>query len=391
MSLEDEETQSLLKKRQVLDSTVMNLCIAGVEVPPELAQEFADVQDELIRRGQRAPLPKTPTWTDWLGKKIGDYTIEYMIEEGLSWYLFHAAAGDNAQSEIAGPAVIKVAKNHLHYGAESGTMRYPTRLFALDGDVVREVEPAQNVFVEAEIRRLTAIAHGAIPVVDEEGRAGDFQYYRTPYYPGETLRQLLVYGSGKHEAFGIVSMFSQIASTLDELTADSSSFYHGNLKPDNIVFTASGVYFRELGGFGPLQCGDKMEAEVRITTPQYYPWLNVDDIGALGISLWDALIDHHPFDDSRPAEGECIISNDLKALVDLELSLANVFVLPLLSIKRPHQLGVRTSEKLENVLFKSIKLKIGDDGQIYEDPGYESMAHFNEDLLELLNEAQMIF
>jgi len=81
----------------------------------------------------------------------------------------------------------------------------------------------------------------------------------------------------------------------------------------------------------------------------------------------------------------------MRALIDLELTLANIFVLPLLSIKRPHQLGIRTSARLETVLFKSIKLRVGEDGLIYEDPGYQSMAEFNEDLLELLNDPQMIF
>jgi hypothetical protein len=411
MSLKDEDTEALIKRRTVLDSTVMNLCLAGVAVSPELEQEVIAVQDELTRRGKQAAPVNARTWTSWLGKKIGDYTIQYLIEEGLYWYLFHASGPDNTgrentglehselehtglentETEAAGPAMLKVAKDATNYGTESGKLKYATRLFAIDGDIVREVQPAQNVFIEAEIRRFAAITHGAIPIVDEEAVVLDCQYYRTPYFAGDTLRELLVHSDGKEAAFLIVSLFSQIASALDELYADEAFAYHGNLKPENIVFTSSGVYFRELGGFGPLLCGDVMEAEVRTASPQYYPWLDVDDIGALGICLWEALVDYHPFDDSRAAVGECIVSNGLKALVDLELSLSNTFVLPLLSIKRPHQLGVRTSEKLEFVLFKSIKLKIGEDGQIYEDPGYDSLAQFNEDLLELLNETQMIF
>lgn len=391
MSLADEDTMALKKKRQMLDSSLMNMIVAGVEVPAEMAEEFAEVQDELLRRGQSAPLPVRPSWTTWLGQKIGAYKIQHLIEEGLYWYLFQAAVEDAAQAETIGPAMIKVAKGAQYYGSDSGRKKFPTLLFAIDGDIVRQVEPAQNVFMAAEIQRLTAITHGAIPVIDEEGLARDHQYYRTPHFSGDSLDNLLTECYGQDNAFGIVSMFSQIASALDELGATESFNYHGNLKPENIIFTAAGVYFRELGDFGPLLCGEIMEAEVRTTTPQYYPWLDVDDIGALGICLWDGLLNYHPFDDRRAAEGECIISDGLKALVDLELSLANTFVLPLLSIKRPHQIGFRTSEKLEHVLFKSIKLKIGEDGMIYEDPGYESMAEFNHDLLDLLNETQMIF
>jgi len=386
MSLADEDTAVLLERRQVLDSTVMNMTIAGLAVPPELELEFLAVQDELIRRGQSAPLSAARNWTNWLGKKIGDYRIDYLIEEGLYWYLFHASSDDETL-----PAMIKVAKEPHCFGIESGRVRFPTRLFAIDGDIVREVQPAQNVIIEAEVIRMTATTSGAIPVIDEESRDQGIQYYRTPYFVGDSLRELLVNSGGGDAAFGIVSMFSQIAGILDELSQDQSFTYHGNLKPENIIFTSAGVVFRELGDFGPMRCHDVMEPEVRITSPQYYPWLDADDIGALGICLWEALLDYHPFDDNRPGDGECIISPELRALVELELSLANIFVLPLLSLKRPHQLGIRTSAKLETVLFKSIKLRVGEDDQIHEDPGYESMAQFNEDLLELLNESQMIF
>jgi len=390
MSLADEDTNVLLERRQVLDSTVMNMTVAGLEVPPELELEFRAVQDELIRRGQSAPLKAKRNWTYWLGKKIGDYRIDYMIEEGLYWYLFHA----NLDDDDSLPAMIKVAKESSCYGIESGRVRFPTRLFAIDGDFIREVQPAQNVIIEAEVIRMTGTVSGALPVIDEESRTEGIQYYRTPYFVGESLREVLYNqdsGEGAELAFGIVSMFSQVAGTIDELSQDQSFTNHGNLKPENIIFTAGGVVFRELGDFGPLRCQDVMEPEVRITTPQYYPWLDTDDICALGACLWEALIDYHPFDDTRPGDGECILSNDMRALIDLELSLANIFVLPLLSIKRPHQLGIRTSAKLETVLFKSIKLRVGEDGLIYEDPGYQSMAQFNEDLLELLNESQMIF
>ncbi|MBS1992011.1 MAG: protein kinase family protein [Cyanobacteria bacterium SZAS LIN-3] len=388
MSLAEEDTDALLKRKHALDSTVMSMTVAGIEVPAEMELEFIAVQQELIRRGRNdAPLVAR-NWTSWLGKKIGEYTIDYMIEEGLYWYLFHATYSDESA-----PAMIKVSKSSDCYGVESGKIRFPTRLFAIDGDFVREVQPAQNAIIEAEVIRMTATVSDALPVIDEESRdpVSGVQYYRCPYYPGDTLRDLLNNGDGPEAAFGIVSMFSQIAGVLDELSQQDSFAYHGNLKPENIGFTASGVMFRELGDFGPLRCTQAMESEVRITTPQYYPWLDADDIGALGICLWEALIGYHPFDDARPGDGECMISQGLRALVELELSLANIFILPLLSIKRPHQLGIRTSEKLETLLFKSIKLKVGEDGQIHEDPGYQSMTEFNEELLDLLNESQMIF
>jgi serine/threonine protein kinase len=391
MSLADEDTDVLIKRRVLLDSTVMNLCMAGVEVPPEVAQEFEAVQDELIRRGKNT-LPDRPrSWTSWLGKKFDDYTIEYLVEEGLYWYLFHASGPENSEPDGAGAALIKVAKEANLYGAESGKLKYATRLFAIEDDIVREVQPAQNVFIQSEIRRLVATTNSAIPVIDQESTQRDCQYYRTPHIPGDSLRQLLLHCDAREASFSIVSMFSQIAATLEDLCADPSFVYHGNLKPDNIIFTAGGVSFRELGSFGPMRCGDVLENEVRITTPQYYPWLDVDDIGALGISLWEALVDYHPFDDSRAPAGESIVSSGLRALIDLELSLSNIFVLPLLNIKRPHEFGVRTSEKLERVLFKSIKLRLGEDGLIHEDAGYESIAQFNQDLLGLLNEPQMIF
>jgi hypothetical protein len=429
MSILELSTEDLQARKRSLDSTLMDHAMAGLPLPAEIEEEFIAVQNELARRGASAP-PVEPdrTWTFWLGKTLGSYTIDYLVEEGFYWYLFHASPAANSFDPESGPAWIKIAKSTDCYRIDSGKVKFATRLFAIDGDIVREVLPAQNGFFQAESTRLKnmiavldsasgtdldgEIAH-SLPRILEEGSlsresgkvidGADFSsssssssssslaYYRTDSAGGDTLRDLLVYGAGRDSAFAIVSMFSQIAATLDLLGGNPAFQYHGNLKPENIMLTASGVYFRELGDFGSMQCNGALEAEVRTTTPQYYPWLDVDDIGALGICLWEALTDYHPFDDTRAVDGDCILSAELRALVDLELSLANMFVLPLLNIKRPHQFGVRTTEKLENVLFKSIKIRIGEDGLLYEDGGYESMSAFNDDLLELLNEPEMIF
>ncbi|MBU6451655.1 MAG: hypothetical protein KGS72_07765 [Cyanobacteria bacterium REEB67] len=403
----EQTTEDLQARKRVLDSSLMDFAVAGLPLPLEMEEEFVAVQNELARRGASAPpVESDRMWTFWLGKTLGSYTIDYLVEEGLYWYLFHASPGASSFDPGSGQAWIKIAKADDCYRIDSGQVKFATRLFAIDGDIVREVRPELNSFLHAETTRLKSLVTSldamadtdfageiafSLPRLLEEDSFERLDYYRTACPSGDTLRELLVYGAGRDSAFAIVSMFSQIAAALDLLGRDPVFQYHGNLKPENIVFTASGVYFRELGDFGSMRCGGALEAEVRTTTPQYYPWLDVDDIGALGICLWDALTDYHPFDDTRAVDGDCILSAGLRALVDLELSLANMFVLPLLSIKRPHQFGVRTTEKLENVLFKSLKMSIGEDGLLYEDAGYESMSAFNDDLLELLNEPEMIF
>ena len=53
-------------------------------------------------------------------------------------------------------------------------------------------------------------------------------------------------------------------------------------------------------------------------------------------------------------------------------------------------LGVKVAPRLEEVLFKSLKIQLGSDGLLYEDAGYESMAQFNEDLLSLLSEPELL-
>ena len=411
MSFADVSMDALEQRKNALDTTLINLAMAGLPLPVELQKEFSEIQNELAQRHAAAPsLAKNGvarSWTDYLGRKFGSFTIEYLIEEGLYWFLFQASADD------ADPVMIKIAKSPSLYGLQSSQVKFPTRSFAIDGDVVREIIPAANALLQGETNRLATMgsiidfgsdAGVSLSRIDQTGSTAEhLAFYRCPCFGGNTLRELLVHGSGKDASFAIVSMFSQIASALDWLAQSGQFEYHGNLKPDNIVLTAGGVYFRELGDFAPLLCQPPdsssssssskpvLEPEVRTTTPQYYPWLDVDDIGALGICLWEALTDYHPFDGTRVSEGDCLLSAGLRALIDLELSLSNTFVLPLLKIKRPHQFGVRTTEKLEFVLFKSLKMHIGEDGRLYEDPGYETMAAFNADLLELLNDAQMIF
>ena len=399
----EQDTVVLLKRKVVLDSSLMGFAMSGMEPPADWVEEFNAVQDELTRRNVPFPsLSDEHAWSNWLGKSIEGYKIQYLIEEGLYWLMF-AAEPEAAGGSASEPVVFKIAKEVSQYRIETGSIPRPTRLFAIDGDVVREVWPAQNVFIQAEIQRLGALAGESLPELMTVGSVGlasiaggadtvaAVQYCRTPLIAGDRLADLLQYGTGRHQSFEIVSMFSQIASTLADMLSNEGFIYHGNLKPENIVFTAGGVYFRELGDFCSLKCGDVLEPEVRITTPQYYPWLDVDDVGALGACLWEALTDYHPFDDRRAAEGDCILAADMRALIDFELSLSNMFVLPLLNIKRPHQLGINTTESLETLLFKSIKMRVGEDGLIHEDAGYASMAEFSTALLELLNEPTMVF
>jgi serine/threonine protein kinase len=419
--IELENTEALLKRKVFLDSSLMSLSIAGMEIPSEWVAEFEAVQIELTRRNVSFPaLSDEGAWSNWLGKTIDGYKILYLIEDGLYSLMFGAESEDVSANQD-GAIVIKLAKQPSYYRIETGNIPRPTRIFAIDGDIVREVRPSQNALIAAEVQRMGALAGENLPelpiltgfgttVLKDNGfpqllnadgtpmvnptspnSKTKFQYYFTPQVEGDRLADLLQYGTGRHQSFEIVSMFSQIASTLADMMSNEGFIYHGNLKPENILFTAGGVYFRELGDFCSLACNDVLEPEVRITTPQYYPWLDVDDIGALGACLWEALTDYHPFDDTRAAEGECILGADMRALIDFELSLANMFVLPLLNLKRPHQFGINTTEKLENLLFKSIKMRVGEDGLIHEDAGYASMAEFSDALLDLLNEPTMIF
>ncbi len=381
MSIENESNETLLAMKQSFDSLLMGCSLAGVQSPSEIEDQFLQVQAELARRGvssQRA----TSSWTDLLGQEIGNYRLDYLIEEGFYFYLFHAVEiGTNLEFTV------KLAKARHEFGPQAGALINPTRLLGITHDVIRELVPKAQLLLRCEVNRL-ALLHPQLPVVS----CAQDQFYSTTFSAGRTLRDII-----KHDVDSgpqVLSAAVDICTVMAELSENTAFVQHGNLKPENILVTKNGLLFRELGYFGAMEVDEgeleegRIEAEAILTTPQYYPWLDCDDITALGIILWETFVGFNPF-----AEGAANVaspeqtnwaSDSLRAMIEMELAMSNPYLTPLLSLRRPSELLPDLSSGMEELLLKTLRLRIGTDGKLHESEGYESFLALREDLSRFL-------
>ncbi len=375
MSIENESDETLLAMKQSFDSMLMGCSLAGLPSPAEIEEQFSQVQTELARRGvsQKA----TAGWTDWLGKEIGSYRLDYLIEEGFYFYLFHAIEIDTNLEYV-----VKLAKDAQEFGPQAGAIFNPTKLFGITGDVIRELVPKAQLLLRCEVNRL-ALRHPQLPVVS----VAQDNFYSTAFSAGRTLRDIIKYDidSGPQ----VLSAAVDICTAMAELSDNAAFVHHGNLKPENILVTNNGLLFRELGYFGAMEVSNgAIEAEATVTTPQYYPWLDCDDITALGIILWETFVGFNPFagglDNDTVAEQSNWASDSLKAMVEMELAMSNPYLAPLLTLSRPSDLLPDLSSEMEVLLLKTLRLRIGTDGKLHESEGYQSFLALREDLSRFL-------
>lgn len=87
MTMDEENIESLIRRWQGLDGLLTNCVIAGTKPPTELEQELMQLEGELKSRGVEEP--RGPLFTDWLGQKLSGFVVDYLMEEGIYWYLFH--------------------------------------------------------------------------------------------------------------------------------------------------------------------------------------------------------------------------------------------------------------------------------------------------------------
>lgn len=80
--MHEETTESLLKRKEVLDTFLTNCALAGIEPPESDAADFAEVQSELAKRDLSMVPVKAKSWTDWLGVKIDGYMLNGQISSG---------------------------------------------------------------------------------------------------------------------------------------------------------------------------------------------------------------------------------------------------------------------------------------------------------------------
>lgn len=191
--------------------------------------------------------------------------------------------------EGAAPAAVAMPGRAIH--AHTGSVRYGP---ATGEDI--------TVILAEEARLLGRLRSALFPRVVRAGVHDDIPYYVMERLDGETLRgafaRARAAGAPRHVG-ALGAHFAAILTGLLAIRRRDPAFYHGDLKPENIVATSRGFRLIDpaLRRAAAPRPGTSLEATL---TAPYNPLGLTDetaDTGAIAIMLFEFLSGEHPFGD----------------------------------------------------------------------------------------------
>lgn len=169
-----------------------------------------------------------------------------------------------------------------------------------------------------------------------------------------------------------------LLQVLKDLESTFGRNWHGNLRPDSLWVSESGIRIEDSTGWF-----DTLNAEaVAVTTPAYYPYLRNDDCLAVGIILYEALMRLHPFTDSAldPRYYSCYsFSDDLLRAAD---DFTGIYGKWFAQFQPGRRNEVRISREFESVLLRAIGLELDAQGRLSLSSPYASF----DEMLEVFTE-----
>lgn len=301
----------------------------------------------------------------WIGSQVGDYLIDQQLGEGnFSWVYrgIHEDDGNYAAFKVAKPADAAVR--------ETGTVFLPTRAIATITGGIMEIKPRASMLLQKQYEQLRGLDQTGAVRVSEFFNKPELTYLEMDYVNGPTLRELMNKGPVP------IERMMEIARCLDKLTKSGKFTYHGDLKPENIMFAQSGAVVIDPGFFGKLELenGSTM-SQCAVTTPAYYPLLEPDDVLAFGILLWEVVMGEQPFNKNTSSDASDLsrIGPQLLELVSLQEAVGRYSLSPILDIQKPSLRHPNMDRNVENLLLKALRLHVLGNG-IELDPGFRSFA-----------------
>lgn len=216
--------------------------------------------------------------SELLGQRIGAYDLIAYLGEGAHVHAYLARESANGRKR---KIVIKVLKSTL-----VGTPEFQARF-------EREAKAALELSHHPNIVQMHGYA-----------QEGDMLYIVEEFLPGGSLMDILRQNPGPLPMEKTIKTLEQIAAGLD--FAHERGVIHGDLKPENVLYTAGGV--AKLSDLGITKDRDQKAALSRdglmfgnpgYMSPEEWQGKPADartDIYALGILLFEMLTGQLPFD-----------------------------------------------------------------------------------------------
>lgn len=290
----------------------------------------------------------------WVGLKVGNYLIDSMINDGPFSWVYKGTDLDGGRS-----AAFKVAKPRESLEINTGDVLERTQATTIFEGGVADVLPDAREVLLTHYDKMQECHHPALikieSIVDEPGVC----FLQMEYLEGLTLRDLI-----KSSEMSI-STFIEIAGHLDELSRTTYE-YHGDIRPDNILITDTGIKLADSGYFGTLNCEEGPDLDCAITNCFYYPCLEPNDRMAFGIMLWETAVKSHPL--QFPQTNQVIVGDSLEQWITAYESVGQYFLSPLRNVKRPTDMNSDLDPALEQIIFRAVGLKLTDTGILERDP-----------------------
>ncbi len=323
----------------------------------------------------------------WVGLSVGDYTIKELLGEGSFSWVFRAIHADGFTTKA-----IKVAKPPEAVAEGGPTSCVPTNALWQTVGCIVDLSPDTEQLLGLQARKLQAMNDPSLVGIEEVSARPGGCYYRMPVLVGQTLRQYMSAGPVP------VDVLLDIALCLDRLLEPQDSpekqelfEHHGDLKPENIMVTPSGVVLIDPGYFGTLETfknGIKQPlTRCAVTTPIYYPLLQPDDLTALGLIMWEIACREHPLA-RRAYSGDFdrkTVGTELWNLVKAQETEGKYFLSAILGAKRPSLARPGMPAEVEELLLNAVKLKFEDDGKLNLGKGFNNFAELAASIARLLS------
>jgi serine/threonine protein kinase len=311
-----------------------------------------------------------------LGCTVDGYIIDTLLGEGpYSWVY---AGMHNTDRSIG---AFKFAKPMALSGTAPESVGGSTRALMFTTGGVGEVHPDPSELLALQTQKLQDTHDPSLVAVNPLVIKGGECYVKMVYIGGQTLAEMSQRGPVP------LSVLVDLTKSIDRLSHNPNFNYHGDLKPQNIMVDAHArIRLIDPGYFGPMDCREGRFDECIVTTPAYYPLLTPDDLLALGLLLWEIACKIHPLDGSRSLNKMDLskVDEDLVRWVTTRQNVGQHFLVPLLQTERPSQVRPTLPPEVDDVLLKSIRLRITSSNKLHRDPGFENFSALAEALNGLI-------
>lgn len=183
-------------------------------------------------------------------------------------------------------------------------LRAPARVEEASADEVQEI-----VLEEAALLR--AMEGDLFPRVHASGVEGDLAWYAMDRLEGPTLRELI--RTGQARTIPLARLAARVCRELGDLRNLDDRFFHGDLKPENLVFTGD-----RLRAIDPALRRDTGRLRATVTLAYNPAALTGEqaDTCALSLTLLEALFDRLPFNGLRQPLDRVALSVDESLSID---------------------------------------------------------------------------